>query len=159
MQNRLPTFVTLADLDEQLFSGNFLLNLMAAEQLLFSGSGEFSVDRVERFLGSAQVLVEDQNEFDRVRLHLLQGHLMVRLGRYEIAREFYKMALSKLSVQHGRAIPALANVYALTCDNKALGVLQDNYTASDLSHYWSQMVECGVRKLLVYKNNGLSTGN
>jgi hypothetical protein len=140
--NRLSRFVTLADLDEQLFSGNFLLNLMAAEQLLLSGSGEVSLGRVEEFLTRAQVLIEDQSEFDWVRLQLLKGHLMVLVGRYEIARELYEIALSTLPVQHSRAIPALANVITLTCDKKALGVLQENYPASDLGRYWSQMVEC-----------------
>jgi len=140
--NRLSRFVTLADLDEQLFSGNFLLNLMAAEQLLLSGRGEVSADQVEQFLARAQALIEDQSEFDRVRLQVLRGHLMVLAGRYEIARKLYEMALSTLPVQHTSAIPALANVITLSCDKKALGVLQENYPASDLSRYWSQMVGC-----------------
>ena len=134
----------LADLDEQLFSGNFLLNLMAAEQLLLSDSGEVSADRVEQFLARAQALIEDQSEFERVRLHILKGHLMVRVGRYDIAREFYEMALSTLPVQHSSAIPALANFYSLTCDKKALGFLRENYPAPDLSRYLSQMVECDL---------------
>ena len=140
--NRLSRFVTLADLDEQLFSGNFLLNLLAAEQLILSGQGEVSADRVEQFLARAQALIEDQSEFDRVRLQVLKGHLMVLAGRYEIARKLYEMALSTLPVQHTGAIPALANVITLTCDKKALRVLQENYPASDLSRYWSQMVGC-----------------
>jgi hypothetical protein len=140
--NRLSRFVTLADLDEQLFSGNFLLNLMAAEQLLLSGRGEVSADQVEQFLARAQALIEDQSEFDRVRLQVLRGHLMVLAGRYEIARKLYEMALWTLPVQHTSAIPALANVITLSCDKKALGVLQENYPASDLSRYWSQMVGC-----------------
>ena len=140
--SRLSRFVTLADLDEQLFSGNFLLNLIAAEQLLLSGRGEVSADQVEQFLARAQALIEDQSEFDRVRLQVLKGHLMVLAGRYEIARKLYEMALSTLPVQHTSAIPALANVITLSCDKKALGALQENYPASDLSRYWSQMVGC-----------------
>ena len=76
------------------------------------------------------------------RLQVLKGHLMVLAGRYEIARKLYEMALSTLPVQHTSAIPALANVITLTCDKKALRVLQENYPASDLSRYWSQIVGC-----------------
>ena len=140
--NRLSIFVVLADLDEQFFSGNFLLNLLAAEQLLLSGSGEVSTDRVERFLGRAQELIDDQSEFDRVRLYILKGHLMVRLGRYDIAREFYEIAFGILPVQHSSAILALGNLYSLTCDQTSLALLQENYPVADLSHYWSQMAEC-----------------
>lgn len=140
--NRLSRFVTLADLDEQLFADNFLLNLLAAEQLVLSGSEEVSIDRVERFLARAQSLVEGESEFDRARLQILKGHLMVRAGRFEIARGFYDLALSKFPVQHSSAIPALANVYSLTCNDKALGVLQENYPATDLGRYWSQIAEC-----------------
>lgn len=140
--NRLSRFVTLADLDEQLFSGNFLLNLMAAEQLLLRSPGELSVDRVALFLGRAQALIEDQSASDQVRLLVLKGHLMMLVGRYEIARTLYEMALSILPVQHTSAVPALANVITLTCDKKALGFLQENYPRSDLSRYWSKMVGC-----------------
>jgi tetratricopeptide (TPR) repeat protein len=140
--NRLSIFVILADLDEQFFSGNFLLNLLAAEQLLLSGSGEVSTDRVERFLGRAQELIDDQSEFDRVRLYILKGHLMMRLGRFDIAREFYEMALAILPVPHSSAILALGNLYSLACDQKSLALLQETYPVSDLSHYWSQMAQC-----------------
>jgi len=140
--NRLSRFVTLADLDEQLFSGNFLLNLMAAEQLLLRSPEELSVDRVALFLGRAQALIEDQSASDQVRLLVLKGHLMMLAGRYEIARTLYEMALSILPVQHTSAIPALANVITLICDKKALGFLQENYPAADLSGYWSKMAGC-----------------
>lgn len=140
--SRLSRFMTLADLDEPLFFGNFLLNLMAAEQLLLSDSGEISVDRVQRLLARAQSLIEGQNEFDRARLQILKGHLMVHAGRYEIAREFYDLALSDFPVQHSSAIPALANVYTLTCDDKALAVLRETYPAADLSRYGFHITEC-----------------
>ena len=67
---------------------------------------------------------------------------MVHAGRYEIAREFYDLALSDFPVQHSSAIPALANVYTLTCDDKALAVLRETYPAADLSRYGFHITEC-----------------
>ena len=93
-------------------------------------------------MARAQALIENQSASDQVRLLVLKGHLMMLVGRYEIARRLYEMALSILPVQHTGAVPALANVITLTCDKKALGFLQENYPRSDLSRYWSKMVGC-----------------
>jgi hypothetical protein len=139
---RLSRFVTLGDLQEPLFSGNFIMNLIAAEQLLRSDSEDISAEQVAPFLARAEALVKDQSEFMQVRLQILKGHQMMRLGRYEVAQQFYESALSKLPVAHNTAILALANVYSLTCSIKALDDLQHMYTEVDLGRYGSQIGDC-----------------